>query len=350
MMEHKKEIVLVLSLIVISSVAILLFYDNEIIPQWKMEYNESGRITEITEYDINKVGESFGIGLYESPIRTKESGMGYSKFLNLGEEFKGYVFLSNQMYDGNDFLISCLLDYKQVPFKFDEEDKQVLHTIHLEPFEERFYSFNLGEIEKGGYDFEIVAIMKPYEHSLNKTFRFSTDFSYLGSVRKNLFVGTSNLPVINYTNISAISCSSEYPLNNGILITKEPCSAKAWLTEEVKPDERLNYTINVAADREYPVSFAIMVLLDYRQVPINVNESNSVIFGKLEAGRKVSIPASIIVPDKKGVHELMVVWITDPNERLETSHGVRAHIRAGAEPSIRVGLNVKDFRSENLTY
>ncbi|HJH25622.1 MAG TPA: hypothetical protein C5S37_02365 [Methanophagales archaeon] len=313
-----------------------------------MEYNESGRIT---NYEINRVKESFGIGLFDSPIGTKENGMGYSKFLNPGEEFKGYVFLSNQMYDGNDFLISCLLDYKQVPFKFDEEDKQVLHIIHLEPFEERFYSFDLGKIEKGGHDFEIVAIMKPYEHSLNRTFRFSTDFSYLGSGRKNLFVGTSNnLPVINYTNLSAISCSSEYPLNNGILITKEPCSAKAWLTEEVKPGERLNYTINVAADREYLVSFAIMVLLDYEQVPINVNGSNSIIFGKLDAGEKVSIPASIIVPDKKGVHELMVVWFTDPNERLETSPGVRAHIRAGTEPSIRVGLNVKDFRSENLTY
>jgi hypothetical protein len=32
MIEHEKEIVLVLSLIVISSVAILLFYNNEIIP------------------------------------------------------------------------------------------------------------------------------------------------------------------------------------------------------------------------------------------------------------------------------------------------------------------------------
>jgi hypothetical protein len=349
MMKHEKSVaVLIIALIVISfGVMVLLFYDNEIAPQWKMEHNESERIT---EYDINRVGESFGIGLFDSPIGTKESGMGYSKFLNPGEDFKGHLFVSNQMYEENDFLIFCLLDYKQVPFKFDEEDKQVLHTIHLEPFEERFYSFDLGKIEKGGHDFEIVAIMKPYEHSLNRTFRFSTDFSYLGSMRKNLFVSDLNLPVINYTNISAISCSSEYPLNNGILITKEPCSAKAWLTEEVKPGERLNYTINVAADREYPVSFAIMVLLDYEQVPINVNGSNSVLFGKLDAGEKVSIPASITVPDDEGVHELMVVWFTDPYERLETSPGVRAHIRAGTEPSIRVGLNVKDFRSENLTY
>jgi hypothetical protein len=59
------------------------------IPKWKMEYNESGRIT---NYEINRVKESFGIGLFDSPIGTKESGMGYSKFLNQGEEFKGYVF------------------------------------------------------------------------------------------------------------------------------------------------------------------------------------------------------------------------------------------------------------------
>ena len=179
MMEHEKRItVLIISLIVIGSVAMLLFYNNKITPQWKMECNESERIT---NYEIDRVKESFGIGLYDSPIRTKENGMGYSKFLNLDEKFGGYLFVSNQMYKGNDFLIFCLLDYKQVPFTFDGEGKQILHKIHLGPFEEGFHHFELGEIEKGGHDFEIVVIMKPYEHSLNRTFRFSTDFSYLGS-------------------------------------------------------------------------------------------------------------------------------------------------------------------------
>ena len=179
MMEHEKRItVLIISLILIGSAAMLLFYNNKITPQWKMECNEQERIT---NYEIDRVKESFGIGLYDSPIRTKENGMGYSKFLNLDEKFGGYLFVSNQMYKGNDFLIFCLLDYKQVPFTFDGEGKQILHKIHLGPFEEGFHHFELGEIEKGGHDFEIVVIMKPYEHSLNRTFRFSTDFSYLGS-------------------------------------------------------------------------------------------------------------------------------------------------------------------------
>jgi hypothetical protein len=315
----------------------LLSYNENETYQWRMVFNESKRTT---EYDINRVGESFGIGLYNSPVRAEEHGMGYPKFLNHGENFSGYLFLSNQMYEENDFLISCLLDYKHVPFSFNDEEKEILHIIHLETFEEGFYPFELDAIPEGGHDFEIVAILKPYEHSLNRTFRFSTDFSYLGHKRINLFVGNLNLPSVNYTNISPISCSSEYTLNNGIVITKEPCSAKAWLTEDVKAGKRFNYTINVAADRKYPVSFVIIVLLDYEPVPININGTDAIIFERLEAGEKVSIPASITLPYDKGAHELMVVWFTDPYERLETSPGVRAHVRAEAEPSIRIGLNV----------
>ena len=46
-----KITVLIIALIVIGSVVMmLLFYDNEITPQWKMEHNESERIT---NYDIS---------------------------------------------------------------------------------------------------------------------------------------------------------------------------------------------------------------------------------------------------------------------------------------------------------
>ena len=222
----------------------------------------------------------------------------------------------------------------------------IMNKIHLEPYESRFYSFELAQIEEGGHDFEIVVIFRPYENSLNKTFRLSTRGGHQGSMRRNLFVGNySDLPALNYTNMSAISCcacSSEYRQGaEGIFIAKEPCSTKLWLTEDVKPGELLNYTINAGAD-EVPVTFALMALLDYEPIPINANGSELVIFGEFEPGEKVAIPASLSVPEEKGVHDLLVLWFPVPYKRLEISPGVRALIEQWpwTKTSTRVGLNV----------
>jgi hypothetical protein len=224
------------------------------------------------------------------------------------------------MHEAYDYLIFCLLDYEQVPFTFDNESGQILYKIHLEPYEAGFYPFELNGIEEGGHDFEIVVIFRPYENSLNETFRRSTRGGHLGSQRQNLFVGNySDLPAVNYTNMSVMSCcscGSEYMHAEGMLITKEPCSKQLWLTEDVEPGGLLNYTIN-AGTYEYPVTFAMMVLLDYKPIPLNVNGTDLVIFGKFEPEEFVAIPASLIVPEEKGVHELLVLWFPVPYKRVQ---------------------------------
>ena len=145
--------------------------------------------------------------------------------------------------------------------------------------------------------------------------------------------------------MSAISCCSsgpEYPPCEEAFLTKEPCSARLWLTEDVEPGELLNYTINIAGADENPATFAMMALLNYEPIPINVNGSELVIFGEFEPGEKVAIPASLIVPEEKGVHELLVLWFPVPYKRLETSPGVRVLIEQWpwTKTSTRVGLNV----------
>ena len=141
--------------------------------------------------------------------------------------------------------------------------------------------------------------------------------------------------------ISCCSCPLEYPPGEGAFLTKEPCSARPWLTEDVEPGELLNYTINTGAN-EVPATFAMMALLNYEPIPINVNGSELVIFGEFEPGEKVAIPASLIVPEEKGVHELQVLWFPVPYKRLETSPGVRVLIEQWpwTKTSTRVGLNV----------
>jgi len=69
-----------------------------------------------------------------------------------------------------------------------------------------------------------------------------------------------------------------------------------------------------------------------------LNDKELTVFGKLKRGEKRAFFANLTFPKEGGVHELMVIWVLDPYEKLETSSGVRAKIDARVEPSIRIGL------------
>jgi len=351
---NKKKIfqLIVISAFCVMVITSLIFFISCIeyssAPQYSMTINESDHAV-LTSTNGNGVKENFGVGLYNAPFHDAANSMHYSKYLEENESFTGYLYLSNQMSEANDFLVFCLFDYTQVPFETEDGYIQVTRILQLKPFEEVFFPFNLGTVSKGAHDFEIFVIMKPNEHSLNETFRRSTDISYLGSRRINVFVGNSTLVEPSYMHfdpeIYSSVCGSEYPVNNGILITKQPCSRTLWFTENVKPDDILDYSINAAADNRYPVSFALVALLDYIQVPVQIVSKESTFFGRLEQGEKVSIPAQVQIPSVEGIHELMVVWMPAPYHKLEEKPGSPIHIPEGiwSTPSTRVGLNVTRF-------
>ncbi|HQC12094.1 MAG TPA: hypothetical protein PKY15_01900, partial [Methanoregulaceae archaeon] len=295
----------------------------------------------------SKTGESFGIGMYNAPLHNPEDSMHFSKCIENNEPFEGYYFISNQMYEQNDYLISCFLDYEQVPFSLDGSGPELLHRVYLAPFEEKFFRFDLGRLEPGGHDCEIVALLETENHSLDLQFRRSTDFSYLGSRRVNVYANSTELPVINYSSPSRIfaqNCGDGYVINDGLLLTRTPCVAEGWFTEDVRAGETLVYYVNVASDSKYPVSVALVALLDYTQVPLLENDTSNAIFLNLAAGEKISFPAYVQVPATPGVHELMVLYFPVPYTMLESSPGESVKIDQWTctEPSIRIGLNVSE--------
>lgn len=315
-------------------------------PQFSMVVNNSGKNFTPT-YDEKTVQENFGVGLYNKPVHDANFSMRYSKSLHENDSFDGYLFLSNQMKVKNEFLVFCLFDYAQVPFENENRNTQVTQVIQLEPFEERFFYFNLGNVSKGAHDFEIFTIMKPNEHSLDEKYRRSTDISYLGSKRINVIVGNSTMddPVFtsyNTKNISSV-CGSEYPVNNGILITEKPCSTELWMTKNVTDGSVFDYYVNAAADNKYPVSFGLVALLDYKQIPVRDDLSGKTLFGTLDTGEKVSFRTQVRIPSDKGIHELMVIWIPAPYKKLEHKRGISPEITEGiwSTPSTRVALIVQ---------
>lgn len=333
-------------IIAFSGIFLLSLNEKRSTPQFSMSVNDSDN-KKVTEYDENGTKENFGIGLYNAPFHDANYSMHYSKSLQPDDSLEGYLFMSNQMNVKNEFLVFCLLDYNQVPFSHETGSTQVLQVIPLEAHEERFFYFNIGNVSEGVHDFEIFMIMKPNEHSLDENFRRSTDFSLLGSRRINVFVNDTRFRDPVYTDFSpqnySPSCGPQYPVNNGIMITKEPCSTMVWFVENITARNRtLGYNINAAADNKYPVSFGLIALLDYQQIPVQDASGNKVIFGKLAQGQKISIPASVIIPSEKGIHELMVIWLPAPYHKLEDKPGKISNIPEGiwSTPSVRVALNI----------
>ncbi|MDD1685650.1 hypothetical protein [Methanoregula sp.] len=337
--------------IIIVTVGIMSIPPAENSPLWVMMLNSSGNNTTYsTAYNENQVSESFGVGIFPGPVKQNKTTQTALRTIASNESFEGYLWVNNQMTTGNDFLIFGLLDYQQIPFEFNNSGTHVHHVIHMAPFEESFYHFRIPPMNDGSHDFELFLVMKPDVHSLNNSFRLSTDQALLGSRRVNIIAGnTTGFSAPHRKNYEGPtqSCGSDYVLNDGLLLTTKPCDTKALLSANVTPNEIYDYSINIAADDKYPVSVAVIPLLDYYQVPLANNMKENVAFFDLGAGKKLAVPANVLIPQDEGVHELMLLWIPQPYISLdEDSRSVKQyHQWATSEPSIRVGL---DVRSDHL--
>jgi hypothetical protein len=315
---------------------------------WNMVINSSENGTSYTtSYDNVQVLESFGVGIFSEPVKPNETTQSATMTIASNESFEGYLYVNNQMAKDSNFLIFGLLDYQQIPFEIDNSGASVHHSIHVAPFQESFYKFKVPPMSDGSHDFEIFLIMKPDEHALDDSFRKSTDNAFLGSRRVNLIVGNEtkfSAPRVRSYDGPTQSCGSDYVLNDGLLLTTKPCDTRALLSDNVTSSEVYDYSINIAADNNYPVSVAIVPLLDYYQVPLANNTGEDVAFFNLSAGKKLAIPANIVVPHDDGVHELMVLWIPQPYHSIdEDSRSIRQyHQWTTSEPSIRVGLYVNN--------
>ncbi len=315
-------------------------------PLWAMTQNTSGNDTVYsTTYNKDQVTESFGIKIFPNSAGQNETPSTALRKIGQNESLEEYLWVSNQMTKSNEFLIFGLLDYQQIPFEFNDSILKLHHTIHMAPFEESSFRFKVPPMENGTHDFELFLVMNPNQHSLNDSFRLSTDQALLGSRRINILVGNATQysppPVIKY--IGPIqSCGSGYVLNDGLLLTTKSCDNKALFSDHVNPQKTYDYSINIAADKNYPVSVAIVPLLDYYQVPLAMNTKENVAFFNLSAGEKIAVRANIFVPKEEGVHELLVLWIPQPYVSLDDDLRSEQlyHQWATSEPSIRVGLSV----------
>jgi len=127
---------------------------------------------------------------------------------------------------------------------------------------------------------------------------------------------------------------------SGVLVSHDAGDNRtAWITETVGQDQTLDYYIHLGNDEHPDVPYAVVAFLDWQQVPIAANGKETV-FGVIEKGGRLTLPAEVQIPSTGHVHELQIVYIVDPYRpesvagQSETSMSVHSFII----PSLGIGL------------
>jgi len=282
-----------------------------------MSINSTDNIGEFT-LSTDAPSDSFGMGAYTS---FDSSTLLYPTQRVNNTIFSGYLKLMNSYNISNKYLVMAFLNYQLIPFMFN---KSINTTQIVTINQNKAYMsyFNVNQISYGYSDLLILALKDPYDYfktvSLDTcTFKIWYQDPFINYQRFNIIYGSTNKPIINYSQTQ--TNSSSYNIN-GLFITKEPFSNISWVYGNYTKNECINYYINIKNNNEKNITFAIIQLLNYEQITTG-NNSNNVIYGYLEKGEACSIPASIVVPDSKGIQDLIVLMITDPYGNLESAPG-----------------------------
>jgi hypothetical protein len=292
----------------------------------------------VSEPEIKFEGQGVGYS-----IRAWEGKTWETYQIRVNSSFRGFYRLLNQK-PAEEYLLTCLVDYRQVPCDFDGQ-RQLLYKVSMEDFEERLIPFETPLLPSGFHDLALFAFAKPGVHDMSRDYRLSTDFNYLYAPRAVLLVGDEPWQAPEQAGLITATQPLNYPLS-GLVVNREdqPAEIRAWLTDTVKAGEIIDFVIHMGNKVE-PHTAAVMAFLDYKQIPIDGAEQ-WVSFVMLPNNTYVALPGRFRAPSEPGVYEFMVVSAHNPFHMLEDPplgpERTSTQMSSLIESSIRVALIVED--------
>lgn len=260
--------------------------------------------------------------------------------------FRGFVYLLNQG-PTEEYLLSCLVDYRQVSCSFDEQ-QQLLYRMSLGNSEERTLPFETPALSAGLHDLAVLAFARPDAHDLSPGYRLSTDLAYLFAPRAVLLVGDEpwQAPTTEHVVTGTQPDTTISPLE-GLVVNRDEqdLEIRAWMTQTAKSGEAIEYFIHLGNDTGPSQAFAVTAFLDYEQVPLNGAEQ-WVAYVSLPTGTRATLPGRFVAPQETGVHEFVVVMVYDPYQMLEepplAAERRLTRFEDVTEPSIRIAIVVEE--------
>lgn len=233
---------------------------------------------------------------------------------------------SFQIVPSDDCMLVTLVDFQTVPFYFDG-DYNTTHYLGNGSGMPGNYSgiIRVANMSEGYHDVVLLAFVAPGNTSYDFwNVPMNRMLTHLG--RFNVIVNSSVKPVPVFENRSTAR-NAEY--RDGHILQGEfarhPFDTQVQQRQNVKRGEVIDYYQQISSqtldDRDISSTFAIVQLLDYTQVPIRYNSTETVYYGYLGENETCSVHLSINAPDTPGPHRLAVISVESPFEDAERSNG-----------------------------
>lgn len=259
-----------------------------------------------------------------------------------GESLGLYLILLNALDKPRTFLVTILLDYKQVSFELDDRIG-LLHEISVPSGTEINLPLRLNIMGSGAHDIMFIAFTDPYNHPLDSNIR-ENELGNLTGRRAVVIIGRNepfrvlrttlfgkdapaNLPLvpIRIGFASAPNGQNTHPSQRYINLSKtgpgQMFSYQVWAT-------------NFGGAQKEIYNYAMVGFLDFHQIDL---AQPDVTLAQVRPGQEAILNASVQIPSEIGIHELQIVYVFDPYKSILRQEVLAPFVFS----TIRLGLDTR---------
>ena len=231
-----------------------------------------------------------------------------------------FLILSNGEGRPRTFLVTLILDYRQVEFELDGREG-LLHEVSVPVKTDMEMPLRVQVSGSGAHDLQVMAFDYPYNLSLDQDYRMDLAGYVIGR-RAVIVVGENEAPV------RALSPSANgWPSPPEVTFRPRIGFASKDGTGEVHPSGRQLYVAQAAAGDPYRFQlysnnpqkeenaavYAIVFFLDFHQVNIMDQE---VLVIRLEPGEEVINDIEVLLPRQPGIRQFQALYVFDPYKSI----------------------------------
>jgi hypothetical protein len=237
-----------------------------------------------------------------------------------GNAFKGDFLIINKTAKKLDLQILCLLDYKQVPFNFNQIFSD-LQKLVVEPNEKKRIHFSIGSVTTGVHDFILLA-MDRIDASTSNEFSPNNLFFH----RVELFAGSKRSPKIEAQIADKVTAQEEAIY----FIRCERKNEFDWTNHSSIPKfkmPRTTFSLHINNPENEPMNTAILTFLNTHQIDEIGNISVNPRFWKIPPKSLGTIPVAVDTHSFRNGDIFMILCIENPFVHLETSRSQISQIK-----------------------
>jgi hypothetical protein len=249
-----------------------------------------------------------------------------------------FLLIVNNTQNEKIFLISTILNYKQIKFSIDKKES-LLHEIKVPPQTEMELPFLVYVDSPGIHDLQVIAFEDPYNKTLDADYRMNLSGNVVAR-RARIVIGESKEPYrkLSHENISrpvpnAVSFRPSMGFAKEPMSTTHP-SQRQFYTDIAEREQLYPFQIHFTNEEDKTVDFAILLFFNYHQVPIR---NQDVFVATIKPNEEGIIDASLQMPQEPSVYQMQLVYLLDPYQSVLQKDTASAFVSG----SPRVAIEVK---------